>query len=242
MNECLLKKCDGSGLIPIGEDYLECECKQIQKAMRIYKESEAPIENMIFTNDLLESPKIKNTKKEEIEMKELIYLLMSGGNLEKLVRDNWFLYFVGKVGRGKSQMASTFILESAYFRNYTSKFIDERSLEHIVFNPDKKNELLKQIENVNILVIDDIGVSGKLSHNVNLVQSIINFLDYIIRKHKGLIIFTSNLKPESLTQAYGQTQSEQLISVINKAKRRTYFFASENLRGKATVEEENSFF
>jgi DNA replication protein DnaC len=230
MNECIVNKCDGSGLIESKNGYIECQCKLIENAFKVYKKSGAHKDNMIFTNDLSKSPIIKNFKKEEIEMKELIYKLLENGNLDKLVNNNWFLYLVGKVGTGKTQLASTISLEAAYFRNYKTVFIDERSLEHTVFHPAKKNDLLDRIETADILIIDDVGVSGKLSHNENLVQTIVNFLDYIVRKHQGLIIFTSNIKPENLTTAYGKTQTQQLVSVITKGKSRTYFFASENIR------------
>jgi DNA replication protein DnaC len=238
---CLVNQCDGSGLIPVGDKFNECQCKYIRTAYRIYDKSGANPNYRIFTEDLEKNPLITNVKKEKLGMKDLLHLLIENGNLDKLVKGNWFLYLVGSVGTGKSQFSSTFLLEAAFFRKYTSKFIDERSLEHIVFHTEKKNKLLDEVENVDILVIDDIGVSGKSSHNVNMVQSVVNLLDYIIRNHKGLIIFTSNLKPSSLEQAYGVAQTDQLISMITKGKRKVYLMDEENIRLEVVEEDSITF-
>lgn len=239
--KCILNKCDNSGLIDVGNgQYEECGCKSVESAIRMYRKSNAPDDNMIFTSDLKENPIIKNEKKQEITMKQLIFSLMENGNLEKLVEENWFLYLVGKVGRGKTQFATSFSLDASFWREYKMAFVDERSLEHIVYDPQKKKELLEHIKNKEILIIDDIGVTGKVSHNPNLVQSVVSLLDYIVRSHKGLLIFTSNIRPEELKKSYGVANSEQLVSVINKSKRKTYYFTQENMR--EDTQQESPFF
>lgn len=208
----------------------------------MYRKSEAPQENMVFTGDLRENPLIVNEKKKEMPMKELIYTLLENGNIEKLVNENWSLYLVGKIGRGKTQLACSLSLEASFWRNYKMAFIDERELEHTVYDTDKKKKLLKRIENKQILIIDDIGVSSKIGNNPNMVQAIVSFLDYIIRSHKGLIIYTSNIKPQELPKAYGVANAEQLMSVITKGKQKTYYFVKENIRQTPLPVEDDTFF
>lgn len=174
MNECILKRCNGSGVIWMtgieGSGGVSCECMNLKKADIAFKNSNAPQDMKIFLEELSFNPDIQSINKmqrvvnelkqnfegEELGRKIKMKLpetlspmretLSQFKEVNHFIENNYRLVFCGETGTGKSQSAVSFAYSTAKEKNEKFYYISMHSIQNLFrFNFNDEDEV-KRVE------------------------------------------------------------------------------------------------
>jgi DNA replication protein DnaC len=203
-------ECQSGWIINNGQ-FKKCPCikfKAIKAAYLQYAEGE---KLMMTPLSKLEDLNVKNAKTSKVQTyKELGSKIIE--NLPSLIEDQAKIYISGNPGCGKSQFASSLILEAAKKYEYLSYYLPTSRLYEAVFDyGDSEKKKLKEIQEktkrdskTKILVLDDIGSEipkGDDNRMGELLVAYNNILREFL-KSNGLLIITANIKPDKLREMY----------------------------------------
>ncbi|MCP4756335.1 MAG: ATP-binding protein [Proteobacteria bacterium] len=199
------RECDGIGFIfekdEFGREHARnCSCKEIQRRITLFNQAQIPSQfyDATFDNfNVSSNPSLKSA------------LATAKFSFKNYENGNWKgLLFMGGVGVGKTRLVSTML------RNYTLKYgipglFQEFSslLSEIKSGYDlgmSEVNVLEKINNVEILVVDELGKGRKSDWEIAILDTIISGR-YNMRK---TTIFTTNYTDKKAT-SYGETVSQK---------------------------------
>lgn len=210
-NQCPYEKCDGSGLIWIvdhqenTEFMRECKCKEEKALERLMRSAKVPEE---FRNAKIASFHIDWYKTEKSKQRAAIAKRASVNYVKKfreMQEQGKGLYFYSyEKGSGKTRLASS--VGGALIQQHQAQVLFTTAVDCLAeirktFGENSKkstSELIDTIKNVDVLIIDDIGVE-KVSDWVE--QTFTTILEYRLT-NKKVCIFTSNMSIEELDKKY----------------------------------------
>ena len=180
------------------------EMKHLLDHSRIPKAYQRPIPLFPEEQDL-------ETFKELAEIKE---------HINEFIKDGRNLYlFSDNTGNGKSVWVIKILL--AYFdKIWNGNGLEQRGIfvsvpqfitgikDNITLKDDKlieDKELFKEIE---LLVLDDIGATGKTEYNM---EQLFNIIDYRVLSGKSTL-YTSNIRPENLPVNVGKRLTSRILA------------------------------
>lgn len=215
---CPYEKCDGSGLIWIKDneekrEYMrECSCKELKAFQRKLSNAQLPKE---FKDATINSFSIDIYSKQESKERAATAKRIATNFVKKfdlLQEQGKGLYlFSPTKGSGKTRLAASLLnavlkvhdSEERRIRAYYSSTADLLAEIKKTFDKDsdiKTSEIIDSVKNVDLLVLDDIGVE-KVGDWVE--ETFTRILDYRLQNLK-VTIFTSNLEIDSLDEKYPQ--------------------------------------
>lgn len=190
------KNCDGIGytfeLDDLGRELAaECSCQELKQRITLFNNSQIPSQfyDVTFDNfDVSGNPSLKSA----LDTAKFSFKNYNNGSWKGLL-------FMGGVGVGKTRLVSTMLREytlkygiPALFREFSSL------LSEIKTGYDQgmsEAGVLEKINNIEILVIDELGKGRKSDWEINLLDTIISNR-YNMRK---TTIFTTNYTDKKAT-------------------------------------------
>ncbi|PCI23903.1 MAG: hypothetical protein COB67_12345 [SAR324 cluster bacterium] len=187
--------CGGDGLIfkqdEMGREFAKrCECQSLIRRMTLFNNAQIPSQ---FYDSTFENFQVKDNPSLEAALHTAKFAIKNYKKGQSADKDSWKgLLFMGGVGIGKTRLVCTMI------RAYTLKFaipslFQEFSslLSEIKAGYDKglsEAKVLEKINNIEILVIDELGKGRKSEWEIALLDTIISNR-YNMKK---TTIFTTN--------------------------------------------------
>ena len=120
--------------------------------------------------------------------------------LEDRINNGIGLILAGEHGGGKSA-AAVIVVKEVISRGGSSLFIEEDALIGAVLKGDRFGEnstYLERARNVDLLVIDDLGLSAT-SDNLHIIEPLVKFR---LRRKRRPTVLTTNLKVDSFRDRY----------------------------------------
>lgn len=194
----------------------ECHCRLGKEALQAAQRAKISYFKRLWTiNDSLKEATLENYQPTD-ETQELALLkaeefLLRLQQKVKIVR----MMLYGRSGLGKSHL-SVAVCKKVEEMGLTSLFIELPTLKKLIqstFNKEidfSQLEIMKALEEVDVLVIDDLGAEGITEWSRELVFSIMN-----ARLNKHLII-TTNLTIPEINKEYGEKHLDRIIQGMRK--------------------------
>ena len=234
--------CDGSGVM-ILDNNTACQCKCVQDNYK-KKRSERLLEFASLPEDLKDLQvadyKVSIYDRQDSRAKAEIVKKSATGfinNYELFAEQGKGLYFYSKTpGSGKSSMAvaitNELLKNKGVSARYTtmSELLSEIKATYSNNSPVSESQLIDAVKEVELLVLDEIGVEKASSWVEEIFYQIINNR----LNHKKVTIFTSNLLISELNY------SNRIKSRITRMTERI-IFPEEDVRLKLSREESDSF-
>ncbi|WP_078380796.1 ATP-binding protein [Sutcliffiella halmapala] len=205
----------------------ECDCRLAQETMEAEKlRRHKYFEQFCIVPKELEKATLENFKVDYSSQGEALANAMDFFD-QFTGKEN--LYFYGRTGRGKTHLAVGLY---KYFKqnNITAMFFDvPKLMETIVASWENdsgysESKFMKAIAEVDVLILDDLGVERISEWVDQTIYSILN------QRQGKSIVFTSNIHPGDLTKRYGERIADriknkmsqnQLISIVTPESYRT---------------------
>lgn len=250
-DDCPFEKCDGSGLIWVKDNQenkefmRNCKCRANRILLKKMKWAKIPEE---FRNVTINSFDINLYSEQDSRQKAVMAKKIAGNFVKKykeLAEQGKGLYFYSEVkGSGKTRLALSILnaLLVVYdnensplsvFYSPTADLIGEiKNTFNKKENDVSSSELINAAKNMDVLLLDDIGVE-KASDWVE--ETLTRILDYRLQ-NKKVTIFTSNLEINELDSWY---PSGRISSRIEKM---TYpvHMPEERIRSKLAKQENDA--
>ncbi len=192
--EC--KKCDGVGYLFASDEEgrdeaIPCECSDIDARINLFNNAQIPGQfyDATFKNfDVSGDPSLE----EALRTASFFFRNYQSGKWKGLL-------FMGGVGVGKTRLVSTILRDFTLNHGIAGKFMEFSSLlSEIKSGYDKglsESAVLEKINNIEILVVDELGKGRKSDWEINILDSIVSNR-YNMRK---TTIFTTNYTDKTTT-------------------------------------------
>lgn len=212
----LCRLCDGTGYIferdDVGREHAKrCQCQELEYRIMLYNNAQIPSQfyDATFENfDVTGNTSLKSA----LETARFSFKSYQSGNWQGLL-------FMGGVGVGKTRLVSTMLREYTLKFGIPSLFREFSSLlSEIKSGYDQglsEMSVLEAINNIEILVVDELGKGRKSEWEINILDTIISNR-YNMRK---TTIFTTNYtetKATSLSETVMQKDGRGGVSETEK--------------------------
>lgn len=192
----------------------DCDCQLASETIEAAKQAKIRyFEKFSILNEDLMNAEFSNFKTDYESLEEAVNRIYN--YLDDFTKRE-SIYIYGDKGRGKSHLAV-----SAYKfvkkLGYTSLFFDVPKLLNVIRSIIRKdidvseNDLFTAIEQVDLLILDDIGVERK----TDWVQEVMFLL--INQRQGKSTIYTSNLSPHELEDHYGGRIADRIKNKMNES-------------------------
>jgi regulator of replication initiation timing len=216
-----IKNCIDGWIVENGATIGECRCVLYNAILKAYEYAKGEPEMMISFSKLPIDPRVKNATTGSIQSYKTLAAKITK-NFPTLAAEQKKLYLYGNTGSGKSQFASSLLIEVAgkYQGEGLGFYLPARRFFNAVFDFSTNKQDLKaifdKVRNIDtrLLIIDDIGAelshvkmnaNGEVEDNrLDMLLTEYNNLLREFQKHEGVLVITANYKPETLRQRYKQ--------------------------------------
>lgn len=234
-SNCRYGKCDGSGMIIDKENTIVkfCKCREDSIHERRLKFANIPKEFKELTLNSFDLDLYENSESKfrAVMAKKAAVNFVKNYDLMKQLGKGLFFYSYVK-GSGKTRLAASLGNALVNYKKVRVKFITTLDLLEEIKNTYSKdseitqNELLSAIKNVEVLILDDIGIEEDKQWVKEIFYSILN--GRMIGKK--ITMFTSNLAIEDLKH------DERIKNRIEKMATPVYL-PDESVRSKLAKKE-----
>lgn len=259
------KNCENKRIIERDGFQVRCECIRKMNVLASFEWSEADKSYMKFKKQLDDKTIIylheENGQEEHIKVSlhdTIDYFIK---NREKSKQENLRILLKGTNGRGKSQFAVTLALEILARMDLKKQdleidhffFFNPMDLitENKLFNEDRKNEIIRKIEQANVLILDEVAEELEMfSYNAHektyipndkRVHELQRMIKYILDHFKGIIIMTSN--KENPEEEYKKVNPRMHSRLFTTGSMMKYLFLGkgDDLRSQKQSDVKNDF-
>lgn len=205
----------------------ECPCNIERGVRKAYEVSGAHPKMRHYFEDLDESPKVKDTVKGNYTNYQSLGVAIAH-NFERFSKNSAKFYLFGDAGSGKSQFACSLVLEVAKAYQKKALYVPASTFNDFVFdyqNPDKLKAFMERVKDPSyeLLILDDIGSEIAYNSGKNLGHLCLayNNMFRFFQEHSGVVVITSNFRPEQLQDLYGNDR--RLFDMIFQSGRTGYY-------------------
>lgn len=200
-----------------------CECFRDELINRRYKNSGARKNHFKRLEDLNDQYVFSGSGHKVRYKKVIEDFVRTRENIEYLIEEDSRIILHGSTGSGKTQLAITLAIEMLANFDLQKEITDEKQekfgfyflpvskIKRNVFNDDEKDEIFKELNKFDVLILDDLVSESEIDNNQ--IPHVLGMLNDIVRIFEGLIIMTTNYNG-NIKEYYNKKGFNRLSSVL----------------------------
>ncbi len=208
-------KINSDGTKDVQRQWTECLCEMVRQAQTDYFKLKLQKYDKYTTyNPALEKATLENFNYQDSPSQYEAALSVSDFVKNFSVENGKKLYFYGKVGTGKSHLAMG-IHKKVIAKGFSSIFMEMDKFLRIIKgtwsnNDETEAEFFKVLQDVDLLVIDDLGAENNSSDWVQ--EKLFSIFNSRIGKNT---VITSNISPEDLEKHYNERIEDRIFDGLD---------------------------